>query len=248
MKIDRQLDELLKKQARHSDDDGDKARLKLVAQSYALAENAIAVLSDMKSQTSTIYYGKVGELLGIAHSGECHEISSIWEEEIMCRIHPDDLISKQIDELMFFHFLQSGDKKELSDYICVNNLRMCDEKGVFHNIRHKILYPDATGNKPVRFSLCIYTAAEECCQTGIINSATGKMEPLENRDYKDLLSLREKEILSCIDQGLESKQIAHKLSISFHTVSRHRANIRQKLNAQNTADALRIAKGLHIIG
>ena len=145
MKIDRQLDELLKKQARHSDDDGDKARLKLVAQSYALAENAIAVLSDMKSQTSTIYYGKVGELLGIAHSGECHEISSIWEEEIMCRIHPDDLISKQIDELMFFHFLQSGDKKELSDYICVNNLRMCDEKGVFHNIRHKILYPDATG-------------------------------------------------------------------------------------------------------
>lgn len=125
---------------------------------------------------------------------------------------------------------------------------MCDEKGVFHNIRHKILYPDATGNKPVRFSLCIYTAAEECCQTGIINSATGKMEPLENRDYKDLLSLREKEILSCIDQGLESKQIAHKLSISFHTVSRHRANIRQKLNAQNTADALRIAKGLHIIG
>lgn len=248
MKIDQQLDELLKKQARHSDDDADKAQLKWVARSYALAENAIAVLSDMKLQTSTIYYGKVGEWLGIARNKECHEISSIWEEEIMCRIHPDDLITKQIEELKFFHFLRSENRMDLGDYICVSNLRMCDEKGVFHNIRHKILYPDASGGKPIRFSLCIYTAAEKSSQTGIINSVTGQMIPLDKGDYNDLLSAREKEILTSIDQGLESKQIAQKLSISFHTVSRHRANIRQKLNAQNTVDALRIAKGLHLIG
>lgn len=84
---------------------------KQVASMYAEVENSIAVLSDMGSNRSYIYYGKVGEFLGIALHGECHLIESIWEEEIFSRIHPDDLVKKHTRELRFLHFLKNALEK-----------------------------------------------------------------------------------------------------------------------------------------
>lgn len=45
------------------------------------------------------------------------------------------------------------------------------------------------------------------------------------------LTRREKRIYGLIDQGLTSKEIAVKLSISDHTIKTHRKNIRRKLKA-----------------
>ncbi|RYE58089.1 MAG: response regulator transcription factor, partial [Sphingobacteriales bacterium] len=45
-----------------------------------------------------------------------------------------------------------------------------------------------------------------------------------------------------IRQGVRSKEIAGKLSISINTVNRHRQNIFQKLNATNAMEACVIAK------
>ncbi len=80
------------------------ARYKQIALAYAEVENSIAVLSDMDSNRSYIYYGKVGESLGIALQGAYHVINSIWEEDIFSRIHPDDLLKKHTRELRFLHF------------------------------------------------------------------------------------------------------------------------------------------------
>ena len=98
---------------------------KQVASMYAEVENSIAVLSDMGSNRSYIYYGKVGEFLGIALHGECHLIESIWEEEIFSRIHPDDLVKKHTRELRFLHFLKNALEKQRSDYYLEEYLRMC---------------------------------------------------------------------------------------------------------------------------
>jgi DNA-binding CsgD family transcriptional regulator len=54
------------------------------------------------------------------------------------------------------------------------------------------------------------------------------------------LTQREKEILSCIAEGLSSKQIANKLFISENTVANHRKNMLMKMKAKNSAELVRL--------
>ncbi len=55
------------------------------------------------------------------------------------------------------------------------------------------------------------------------------------------LSEREKEIIKCLADGLNSKEIAEKLNISRHTVKTHRRNIMHKLNVNTSAALVRLA-------
>lgn len=54
------------------------------------------------------------------------------------------------------------------------------------------------------------------------------------------LSMREKEILQCVSDGLSSKEIARKLDISHKTVEVHRANIRKKLGLKSIAELTKV--------
>lgn len=51
----------------------------------------------------------------------------------------------------------------------------------------------------------------------------------------ELLSSREKEILTCVVQGKTNKEIAQTLFLSTHTVITHRRNITRKLEIHSTA-------------
>jgi two-component system NarL family response regulator len=62
-----------------------------------------------------------------------------------------------------------------------------------------------------------------------------------------LLTLREREILKCIEAGLAYKEIAGKLFISPHTVHTHIKKIYEKLQAGNREDALLRARRKGII-
>jgi len=57
----------------------------------------------------------------------------------------------------------------------------------------------------------------------------------------DILSPREKEILTNISDGLSNKEIGTLLFISDKTVKAHRANIMQKLNLHKVADLVKYA-------
>ena len=247
MKIDNQLNEILTNQAKLNASNTNTKDLLMIAKSYAIAENAIAVLSDMKEQCSDIFYGKAGEFLGIAEQGAHHHIPSIWEEEIMSRIHPDDLIDKQADELKFYYFLRNMNPNEVADYVYHGTLRMKDNAGQYHLMDHRISYLHIDDEKHIRFALCIYTILRDNSNSKIYNTSNQQDYHLDEEDYADILSKREKEILMYINMGMSSKEIANQLKISFNTVSRHRANIREKLNAQNTVETLQIAKKLKML-
>lgn len=75
-----------------------------IALMYSEVENSIAVLSNLQSNRSYIYYGGMAETLGLAKKGDTKVIDSIWEEEIFSKIHPDDLFEKHVQELRFFIF------------------------------------------------------------------------------------------------------------------------------------------------
>lgn len=53
-----------------------------------------------------------------------------------------------------------------------------------------------------------------------------------------ILSLREREVLQLVAQGLQNKEIADHLFISTETVKKHMKNIYQKLHVQNKVEAV----------
>lgn len=61
------------------------------------------------------------------------------------------------------------------------------------------------------------------------------------------LSEREIEIIQCVAEGNNSREIAEKLFISEHTVKTHRRNIMYKLNVKTSAELIRLASEKDII-
>lgn len=62
-------------------------RYKEIACNYSQMENAIAVLSDWRTNESYIYYGGFLQMLGIDKNVKESKVASIWEEEIFRIIH-----------------------------------------------------------------------------------------------------------------------------------------------------------------
>ncbi len=57
----------------------------------------------------------------------------------------------------------------------------------------------------------------------------------------DLLTSREREILTMIAEGKTNKEIAGGLNLSVYTVESHRGSVMEKLNLHNTGDMVRFA-------
>ena len=61
------------------------------------------------------------------------------------------------------------------------------------------------------------------------------------KSKSDLLTMREREVLTLLAEGKRSQEIAEALFISVHTVRRHKANIMEKLNFKSMADLVKYA-------
>ena len=218
------------------------------ALAYVRTENALAVLSDLQSNTSRIYNGRTAVRLGLAEHTTEETIASIWEEKIFDRIHPDDLLEKHTQELRFFGFLQEIPIAERVNYYVSGQIRMRDATDIYVPIRHRMFYIGSTPNGSLRMALCLY---DSVCTVQpdytFVNSATGEIISPETRRSDNLLSDREKEVLQLISAGKMSKEIAILLSISIHTVNRHRQNFLSKLKADTSIEACRIAEYMHLI-
>lgn len=217
-----------------------------VAYSYSRLENSMAVLSDLKENKSYIYNGGVAEALGIGDKGSMKNINSIWEEDIFDRIHPEDLMKKHTLELQFFHLLKSMPVDERPDYYVRSEMRMKNKDGKYVNIQHRMFYVSGCIVGNLWLSLCLYNFSEARAEHGlsdgvIINSATGEVLQPDRNKCSNILTKREKEILSLIEKGKMSKDIADILSISIYTISRHRQNILEKLRVKNSLEACRVA-------
>ncbi|MFC0683315.1 LuxR C-terminal-related transcriptional regulator [uncultured Novosphingobium sp.] len=68
-----------------------------------------------------------------------------------------------------------------------------------------------------------------------------KLREVMARARVERLTRREREVLGGVASGLSNRLIGEKLSISPRTVEIHRANMLNKLGANHTSDAIRIA-------
>lgn len=222
-------------------------RLCLIAQSYSICENSIAVLSNLRTGKSHIFFGKSCEILGLGKSDTTQTVDSVWEEEIFNRIHPDDWRKRCLQELTFFRMMSSAHAKEMFSWYLENAMRMCGKNGEYHYWRHRIFYFSGNGQQGISYALCLYNLIpEDSGGAYLINTLTGEKKILLI-DENHILSDRERIVLQMIQSGKSSKMIADRLEISKHTVDRHRQNIIAKLRVNNTIEACHKAKILGVI-
>lgn len=170
-------------------------------------------------------------------------------------IHPDDFtqVMKNGVASMRHVFLHKKSSNHLKHYKLIREYRV-----LIHNHYKRIIEEmqpleiDSRGN--VWLILCIVNIspnqqAPYKVTAQLIDFCTGDtFSPVDDYfDKNDILSHREIEILTWIEQGKLSKEIAEKLHISIHTVNTHRQRILQKLKVDNSIEAVRYARILGIL-
>jgi DNA-binding CsgD family transcriptional regulator len=174
------------------------------------------------------------------------------------RIHPEDmaeLLRRGIHTMRFYLDLP---QEERLPYKLINEYRIRGKDDAYLRVveQHQPLLQDSWGN--IRFTLSVldispHQQADAPIATTLMRVSDGALFPYTGEGFSQLLSppspltSREAEVLSLIRDGLASKQIAHSLAISVHTVNTHRQRILEKLNASNSAEAVALAARLRLL-
>ena len=213
---------------------------------WARVENVLVVVSDMTVGRSHIIAGGFARNLDI---GGYQQENSIWESKILSLMSPEEQEEKYIAELRFFHYLRHLPKSKKSEYYLVSKLRFRFVDGDIHDVLHRMYYIFDENVENVRYAICIYgpLPVDFKGKSFAVNSITGMKEELIASGNSSILSRRESQILAMIDRGMKSAEIAGRLNISIHTVSRHRQEIIGKLQVKNTHEACRIAKSMGLL-
>lgn len=243
-----ELDRLLKGQAgaeRLKGGDAEAARVWDYARGMAAVENVIAVVSDLATGTSRIFSGAFAEVVGLeGYQGE----DSIWERRLLRLLEPGEVEAKMMSELRFFHYVRRGGRSR-GRYFLMSKLRMRLGDGRVEDVLHRMYYVYDADGQTVRFAICLYGPLTVSFQgrSVAVDSLTGLSEALDSGAGIEILSRRELQVLALIDAGFKSREIAERLSISLHTVSRHRQEILAKLRVRNSPEACRLARSLGLI-
>ncbi|WP_165026153.1 LuxR C-terminal-related transcriptional regulator [Dysgonomonas sp. ZJ279] len=168
------------------------------------------------------------------------------------RIHPDDrsqLLEYQIEHGRFIYSLP---QEERNDYQQIFQYRILNAKGHYVNVtsRQQVLEKDRNDKAWIIMGIVDVSPDQtftEKIKRTIINWKTGEILSPALIPAEKQLTNREKEILLLIRQGLLSKEIADKLSISIYTVNNHRKSILTKLNVDNVIEAINTARDFGII-
>lgn len=228
------------------------AECKLLADACVKLDDSVAVLSDFQENKSYIYVGQFGKLFGLTIGMDIAD--SAFEECIFSKVHPDDLIERHILELSYFEHQKQLPPDLRRHFSTCSRIRALNIHETYSYVTHRTIYLKNLSNDSIWLALCTYAPAADLHPRNgidgkIINNQTGEVISFDN--YKryggDILSHREREVLSLVAQGMGSKQIAERLSIAVHTVRRHRQNIIGKMRVSNSAEAVRLAISMGII-
>ncbi|MDE6449608.1 MAG: LuxR C-terminal-related transcriptional regulator [Muribaculaceae bacterium] len=209
-------------------------------------EKVLAVISDMADGTSRIYDGGFGNRIGLKDYS--HE-DSIWETGILSMMSDTELEEKFIAELRFYHYLRHQPKMIRQNYYMISKLRFNPVGREAIDILHRMFYVYDDSLENVIGAICLYgpLTFDFNGRSHAVNSLTGIAEPLTSSANSAVLSKRERQILILIASGLKSADIAERLNISKHTVSRHRQEILARLQVKNSIEACRLAKSMELI-
>lgn len=182
-----------------------------------------------------------------------YDLSNIDTNYYNSRIHPSDfalLLNIGISVLKHSYKLPISERK---DYKLQNEYRVLNSQNNYTRIieQFQILELDEKGNFWLALSTMDISPNQEeynGVRSQWINIKTGEINVDFFIDKKNTkLSNRENQILSYVNDGMLSKEISEKLSISVHTVNTHRQNILKKLGANSSIEAIKFAQELNLV-
>jgi DNA-binding CsgD family transcriptional regulator len=171
-------------------------------------------------------------------------------------IYNENMFPKVID------FLRHTPQEEHSNYIFSYSYRMRKPDGKWANLFQQGSYVTDPKTKLPLYGTALVTDITPLKKdTSMIFSVDKKTEgsggPLYGTNIiteyyfsdpeESRLSVREREILGRLAEGLSSKQIADKLFLSENTIVNHRKNMLKKTNTKNIAELVRYAINKGII-
>jgi DNA-binding CsgD family transcriptional regulator len=211
-----------------------------------IGRSAISVF-DMNRKTHVYFSPSYREKLGLPD--DKHEGPEGFDQ----LMHPDDRLTAMESGYYFLKMAMNMNSKGLKDLKLVNDyrIRTPDDNGMRMKEEFQILETDPRGN--IWLSLSIVDVSpnqnlKEPMRSRLVNHQTGEIISFAAVSSVFELTTREKEILHHISEGRVSKQIADHLHISVHTVNTHRQNIIEKMSVTNTAEAIRLASRMGILG
>ncbi len=220
----------------------------------------LSVLACVSNSGITLFDIKVGQhlytslnftnLLGF----DIVAIENEGNEYFNKRVHPDDILVLEKNGGYIYGLIDKG-IISIDDYKLINEYRVLNKEGVYIRVieQHQVIERDEEG--ALWLSLGVMDISPDQnefngVKSQIINYRTGEtfsvqsfMRELEHSP----LSSRETEVLQMVGEGMSSKEISAKLFISIHTVNTHRQRILEKLNANNSLEAVKYASELGLI-
>lgn len=167
----------------------------------------------------------------------------------LSNIHPDDFpyfIEFEKEVVQFFNQLE---KSKLSKYKVRYDYRIKTKSGAYKRILHQMVSLLPNDENIITHTLCFHTDITYLKNEGIpllsfigLDGEPSFVDVGKNIqqslpfDYE--LSIREREVVKCLAEGLTSNIIASVLNISPETVKTHRKNILRKMNLNSTVDLI----------
>lgn len=233
-----------------------KQSLRIEEIDYSVWERDKAILQQMEKMSRSCTFvvdvcrcrytfasSHFSDLLGY----DCRKIEMIEESDddyLESRIHPEDQLVMKSIQVGLSQFIYNQPIEERNDYRNIFSYRVLNAKGQYINVSSKQQVLESTDSGKAWLILGVMDIAPDQRPSNgvkctVLNLKTGDLfSPHSLIEPTPELTSREIEILQLIKQGLLSKEIAHALGISIHTVHIHRQNLLRKLGVQNSIEAI----------
>ena len=217
-----------------------------VLQTILNASSSLTLIMDMRTSEYVYVSNNSVQILGYP----AEEVKQKGFRFALSQIHPEDIgiyvsVTKNIWE-----FLLSLPSNQRKHYKTSVDFRIRNKSGAYIRViqQNTALETDKLGN--ITLLLMMFTDISHLKKT---NDMTAAIISTENDGYlvwdatdthlksQVAFSKREREIIKLLAEGLSTKQIAEKLSLSEFTVSTHRRNMLEKTKAQNARALVKFA-------
>ena len=220
---------------------GDWAKLSEISHSIVLA-------FDCYTNKFVFVSNNIPESYGIDHSRLIFD-GHIPALEI---IHPDDIHYGLLVREKIYSLLSRFSPEEKMKYKIIHEMRVKNVRDEYIRIieQEQVIELDKLGNIWLMLSVIDIDASHdsEITKSHLYNFETGEQIFINLSDtLEEPLTVRELEVLQMMKQGLLSKEIADTLKVSINTINSHRQNILQKLNANNSIEAVNFAQRLGLL-
>jgi len=218
-------------------------------QSIAEVSNSGVHIFDLYKKESLFYSSNFGKLLGYSPA----EYTDLNYHFFDSKIHPDEKIQLAQNGISLLKMFNAFSVDEKLNHKVIDEYRMLNAQNKYVRIieQYQVLELDKTGKIWLMLSIVDMSPNQEenspvRCQ--LLNFRTGTVLPMDLPQKAELsLTKRELEILKLVKLGLLSKEISNKLSISLHTVNTHRQRVLEKLDANNSFEAVVFASKLGLL-